>query len=574
MKTLFSQYFSSLKERGELDVIVPDMLSELGLNVFSRPGVGGRQYGVDVAAVGKLNGQPRSVYLISIKGGDLDRSAWDGNAVQSLRPSLNEIRDTYIPKHLPQAYRKLPINICVCVGGDILESVRLDLTSYIDGNTTDQISYPEWNGDYLSELLGQSLLHEQIMPKDFRPLLRKSLALVDEPSVSFGHFRKLVCSILDGPTDTAKKCCRVMRQLAAATWMLVAWAREENNLEAAYVGSEFALINSWDSIKKYAGQSSSDAIQAIDAFHHIGVAYLTVGDELLIHKILPHADKDDVVSASVRAGDFTDVNLKLFDLLGRLGVCGIWIQNRIANLVSGEEKLAEDMRAKLDVISDGIADLISHNRGLFLPSKDDQAIDIFLAATVLWSAKRDGDIQAWLREMVEAIAFEFNIRQNYPATISNYRELLDHPQNGDEYFRSVTSSSVLYPVLSFWAAQIGDKELFDSISKMTSSHLPHTDMQYWFPGADSEEHFYRNTDIHGMSYTGLKMESPSKFLKTLFDECSASPYYPELTAVKWGFLPLICIACRHYRYPIPLHPFNPAFAQKPKVAKTKPKRKK
>ena len=50
MKLILKQYLSSLKERGELDAILPDLLSQLGLNVFSRPGRGTRQDGVDVGS--------------------------------------------------------------------------------------------------------------------------------------------------------------------------------------------------------------------------------------------------------------------------------------------------------------------------------------------------------------------------------------------------------------------------------------------------------------------------------------------------------------------------------------------
>lgn len=105
MKLIVKQYLASLRERNELDAIIPDLLSQLGLNVFSRPGRGTRQDGVDVAAVGSLDGGQEKIYLLSIKQGDLTRSSWDGDAVQSLRPSLNEILDSYIPNRLPKEHK-------------------------------------------------------------------------------------------------------------------------------------------------------------------------------------------------------------------------------------------------------------------------------------------------------------------------------------------------------------------------------------------------------------------------------------------------------------------------------------
>ena len=37
MKLLFRNYLASLRERNELDAVLPDLLSELGFVVYSRP---------------------------------------------------------------------------------------------------------------------------------------------------------------------------------------------------------------------------------------------------------------------------------------------------------------------------------------------------------------------------------------------------------------------------------------------------------------------------------------------------------------------------------------------------------
>lgn len=62
-----------MKERHELDVFLPELLSDMGFNVISKPQIGTRQYGVDVAAIGKNSQGQDAVYLFSIKGGDLTR---------------------------------------------------------------------------------------------------------------------------------------------------------------------------------------------------------------------------------------------------------------------------------------------------------------------------------------------------------------------------------------------------------------------------------------------------------------------------------------------------------------------
>ena len=115
MKLIIREYLASLRERDELDAILPDLLSQLGMNVFSRPGRGGRQDGVDVAAVGKLDGKAQKVCLFAIKPGDLTRRDWARDGVQDLRPSLIEILDAYIPNRLPAEHQDKDVVICICV---------------------------------------------------------------------------------------------------------------------------------------------------------------------------------------------------------------------------------------------------------------------------------------------------------------------------------------------------------------------------------------------------------------------------------------------------------------------------
>ena len=58
MKIILKEYLASLKERKELDSsVLPNLLAEIGLEVLNLPMLGTRQYGVDIAAVGKIAGE-------------------------------------------------------------------------------------------------------------------------------------------------------------------------------------------------------------------------------------------------------------------------------------------------------------------------------------------------------------------------------------------------------------------------------------------------------------------------------------------------------------------------------------
>ena len=81
-------------ERGGLDMLVANLLSQMGLTVLTTPIRGSKQYGVDVAAVGKLLDEDadQTIYLFSIKSGDIGRENLDVGK-QALRPSIDEIVD-------------------------------------------------------------------------------------------------------------------------------------------------------------------------------------------------------------------------------------------------------------------------------------------------------------------------------------------------------------------------------------------------------------------------------------------------------------------------------------------------
>ena len=194
MRLLIREYLASLRERDELDAVLPDLLSEMGYTVLSRPSRGTRQFGVDVAAIGPTGDE--RLYLFSIKRGDLTRAEWDGDSRHALRPSLNEIKDVYIPVHVPQEHRARRIVICLCFGGDVHEQVRPNVTNYQRENETERVSYAEWNGDRIAGYIETGLLREGLLTKTMQSSFRKAVAMLDEPDVSFAHFSALVGALV------------------------------------------------------------------------------------------------------------------------------------------------------------------------------------------------------------------------------------------------------------------------------------------------------------------------------------------------------------------------------------------
>jgi hypothetical protein len=550
MKLIIREFLASLKERDELDAILPDLLSEAGFNVYSRPRRGTAQHGVDVAAVGQDDDGERKIFLFSVKQGDLTRQDWDGSP-QSLRPSLNEIRDAYIPSRLPKRYSDLKIVICLVVGGEIQEQVRAAVTGYINQNQTDRISFDEWNGDKLAEMLLSGVLREEVLPKPLRRSFRKAVAMVDEPDVSYQHFSDLVSELKQPPRATQKARLLAARQQYVCLWILYVWCRDANNFEAAYRSSELALLFTWELFTPFAGKRNKIAVALGRLVSHLIQVHLQISFEFLETKVFPHVESKDALSLAVQSRSHVDVNLTMFDLLGRISMAGLWLG--WLSQRSDEESALALIAQQRQVFRAGL-DLIANNSALFLPLKDSQTIEInaFLLLAAASDSGRD-DVRNWLREMAGRLNVSVRTHGKYPCIFTVYRDLLEHPrERSDEYLEEALPGSILLPVLASWLSALGDHEAVKLLAELSDGPLSHCTLQTWFPDEDSENSIYIGGHGHGVALCDLVLEdNGERLLSDLKDAARSQVALEDLSCVKFGMWPILLIACRHYRHPIP-----------------------
>jgi hypothetical protein len=170
-------------------------------------------------------------------------------------------------------------------------------------------------------------------------------------------------------------------------------------------------------------------------------------------------------------------------------------------------------------------------------------------------ARSVDDIRNWLSELFERASFAYRTHGYYPSTLRSYNDLLSHPKQGDdEYRKEVTRGSVLYPLIAVWAALVGDEETYRRVADLKSEHLEHCNFQLWYPDETSEQHFFTDSGSHGATLSDICIDrSREELLSQVFTECDNTPQFKELSAVKYGWWPLVVVACRHYRLPLPVH---------------------
>jgi hypothetical protein len=562
VKLIIREYLASLKERDELDALLPDLLSQMGLDVFSKPGVGGRQYGIDVAAVGSIDDGPETVYLFSVKSGDLGRTDWN-NSVQALRPSLDEIQDTYIQTHLPPEHRGKPIEICLCFGGNIKETVRLEVSSYIQRYTRDNLRFSEWDGERLANLIERFFLREELLPENCRKLLRKSLAILDEPSSSYEFFKELINLILDVDHDNPEKVLTASRQLYICLWILYSWCREQGNIESAYLGAELAVLKGWDSTKAHSLGKNKINRGITDTFSALRSLQLQISLQYVTTIILPHTNSLHALSAAIAPSTAIDVNLKLFDVLGRLAIAGLSLCWLFEELSESEKEMEFGQRTVENIITlqNAMSNMIANNPELNSPIKDDQTIDIVLAFWFMGvDFGIDNESRNWLDQIIKSSAFRLAIKSCYPCNLTEYHDLIYHPRKDPGYFEEVTAGSILYPYLAILSALTASEDLYNEIRDLKEEFLKHCNFQAWFPDGASEENFLSGRKAHGATLSHVKIPSDRfEYLRTIFDESDKSPSFYSLSVIERSQLPLLLIACRHHRYPIPIHLFKDSY---------------
>lgn len=550
MKLIIREYLASLREREELDAILPDLLSELGFNVYSRPRRGTTQHGVDIAAVGQDATGERKVYLFSIKQGDLTRKDWDGS-VQALRPSINEILDVYIPNHIPLEFSDLRISICLCFGGDMQEQVRAAVSGYIRKSSTDQIGFEEWNGDKIAGHLVDGVLREELLPKPLRSYFQKSVALLDEPDIAYRHFSSLLHKLQETTDKNDRTRTRMARQIYICVWVMFVWGRDIENTEAPYRASELAILNVWELLKPLLNTQTRANAEIVEVLSQLMALHLRIAGEFLERHIAPHCKKRDALAMAVGSQSSIDVNIKLFELLGRIGMTGMWLV-KFSNALKGKE--LEAARETITAYTDTGLSMIESNSALWLPIADSQSTDIAIFLMLCAHSTVDMNrVALWIEALVSRYEFTVARRGRYPTSFEDYRALIDHPRNrSDDYFRSATTGSTLIPLIAAWSMGIGRPDLAAKLSKLAASHFDHCTMQLWSPDEASEEHLYVNSDAHGRAICDLPVHNDaSELVQTILTACEAKSDFESLSAIRTGFWPIALLACLHWRLPIP-----------------------
>ena len=551
MKLIFKQYLEELNEREELDAIMPDLLSELGFNILTTPSRGTRQHGVDIAAIGmdEEDNNIKKLFLFSLKPGNVTRSIWDNDAPQAIRPSLREILDVYVVKRIAKEHQELDVVICLCIGGEIREEVRDQWTGFVTSHTTSKICFREWNGDKISGLLISGLLGKEFVLPRTRSYFQKSIALVDQPEVSYRHFVTFIDSLLTGTNE--QNIVKSIRQIYICCWALLVWARAERNLDAPFRAVEYFMLKVWD-----LGRTRfNKKIRIKKAFKQLLLQtielHIIVADEMLITKFSPYLNTQFAFSLAVKSSSNVDVNLALFEQFGRMCVHGIWLHWMASKLSHEPDRL--DYERKREHSLDLAITMVAHNPTLLSPLCDDFMIEIVLFSILANLCNRENSARQYLILLIEQLDFAIESRRKYPTPTNDYYRLLHYDDDrSEEHFKNQTLGSILYPMLTRLCNTLGLSEQKAQLVRIIQTFLPHTTQQIFFLNEDSDENIWKGDIEHGTTVVDVPLCRDEETYENFFRRCIADHNcFTKLSCTTEKYIPILLTACRLHRIPVP-----------------------
>jgi hypothetical protein len=548
MKLLISQYLRLLRERDELDALIPVLFMSMGIIPISHPQIGVRQDGVDIAAVGKdpQDGQDK-LFLAVVKKGDIGRKDWNSGP-QAIRPSLDEIFDVYLQNNVHPEHKALPIVIWVCTSGNLLQSVNENFVGYAKTKEF-KADIVFCGADKLSELIEQYLFNENIFLGEDRKLLRKALVLVGDIDYDLSDYHSLLLSQLATTHDgnvapqTEAEFQAALTRIHLALNILIAWGDDAGNLKQPLLAAERTVLWTWHAIVKRDFLHSDRICEIFWAIYYtyfkISVGYLNkVGEYFVI--------KDGMSKVSSNSALISVSIFRQIAILSSIGITAIFMvkmgQERIQPTV---ERIAVLLRA-----------IIENNRASSSPRLDGNSIDINLAL-IFFALNGDTDFaKAWLEDLISKLVFVFAKKRYYPISSDNIEDLAQIENDDSDKNSFHLKGTWLVPSVAIWCVLLNMEERYRYFVEELIIKSPDIDPQLWHPTKEAYEQFYFGNSVLALGDTEVPISFDKKISEMKerirkFKKREGYDLFKFSPAMQQKFVALELLACMHFRIPIP-----------------------
>lgn len=544
IQLVLSHYLAGLRERNELDALLPELLKQMGHSVLSRPQIGVAQAGVDIVSTRAGEDGEEEVFLYVIKFGDVGRGDFYGG-VQAIDPSVREACNTFIRNRLPEPLRRLRKRI-VLVSNGMLKQEAQDGFAALSHDVAErpQCSLEFWGTDQLTPLIEQHLFDETLLLANGKSDLRAALAGLEETTTAIHRFSRFLESCFtatDGGTtqSVATRKHKFLKRCSTATmgWaVLMVWGESEGNLKPGIVAGEYLSLRMWAEAIQAGLTSDKAFVERLDATMRLQVRALLD----YFAKIMPQLlNRQAVLSYRPERVLYAEL---VFEEMGRLSVLLLLLQR-----IPDQEHLRSEIHGLL-------IRLVNEHPGCRLPVYDGQSIDLTLLLAALIGESDRENAKRVLADTCHRLHRALRINRYLPVDTDLLEDAVALNLTGTANSRDFFETSSLIPALATVAGLLGDEQALTNLREVIQPLIEGVTLERWFPEVSLETLAATGASVPevGISraISGIRATAAEEVDASL-KPCSEAT---APSAFKWHGTPwtvLVALSARLYRHPVP-----------------------
>jgi len=531
LRLIIKEYLLQLKEKDELDLLLCDLLLQMGYQTDNIPKTGNRQYGVDIQAH-KTN----NLILCVVKQGNIDRNVWN-NGQNSVRQSLEEIFDSYLPT-LTESEKCKKISIVVTTNGVLDESVKRNWSGYVDNhkNWRDKsIEISFWGIDDITAKIQQYLFSEHLFPQQIQGYLRKALYFVEEPDYKNYYFEQIIDSYIIQISELIKEessSSRIRRQfrkdvasLFMATQMIAQYASNVKRYKIGVMVSEYLLIRYWKFLLDKGLMEKQVYCEWLVKFYQ---AYRKWASKYY-EEVKEYCETKD---AFPTYSNIVEQKLMLYEVIGFLVSYGYF-------------ETENDIDRAQQIVAT-IVTLFNNCPQVWYAPYDCNIVQIVMLYKLLIRCGRKNEVSILLQNQTTLLEQYYCSFRKYPTSADTFRDAIaiELEEEREDY-----DSSGMWGYFLLWIAILDERELYAEIQPFLSEELSEVTKCVWFIRGDEETYLYDNyvTRLAGDGVAIDVLKDYDEFKERV--DFILNQYKSEIFSYdELSFPSIEIIACRYFNY--------------------------
>lgn len=528
MRLIIKDYLLELKEKDELDLILCDVLLQMGYTMNSRPKTGNRQYGVDIRA-----DRDDEIILLVVKQKDITRAVWDSGPT-SVRQSLEEIKDCYMNIILSSDDLKKRIRVIVATNGNMDEAVQPNWSGYKKGSSVwknIQIELDFWGIDRITSLIHEYLFDEHIFGVEMQKQLRRALYFINGDDYQRIFYEAIIDNSLAkiSPTMSPREHRKSISSLFLATQMIAQYASEAKRYRIAIEVTEYLILKYWQKIY-LSNEFEKDCW--LSPLYKFLISY-EKWNNLYYCAIRPCCEE----KRHLPPLNAVQQRVTIYEILSYLVSYGYYLSfNRPLNS-NGE---------KCSMVVNSIVQLINNYPQVLYPPYDRDIGTITMLFRLLDRVERHDDISKLLLLYCDKVQSFHKYCKKFPVPTDSFEDAIqmDFELSTIEY-----SYSSFWGFLLEWIIRMDSQKAYSKIQSYLNNELKSISLCTWHMRSSEERDLYNalamNKSGEGIVYHAKESyEEIKKEVEVIFSQFDEEQFSFE----KYSFPALEFIVSRYYSY--------------------------